>query len=257
MKAFILAIVRSIEPSFNIVLVKPADGHRNSTGGHHVETGAGLILGKPIFLIGSVENLFHSHENVREFDSVQAAIQAVLCFKPEDFKVSPHSADSYQQWTRTTALYPGNGEKKTFGVAYLAVGLGGEAGEVVDKILAHLVTEETNLLTAGGAETCERMEELTNLGEVIRKLQAFSYVAKQLEVLKRPMREGKMRLPTLSLLSESTLAEIRKELGDVAWYLARMADELGVSFYEVLAANVEKLMSRRQRGVLHGVGDNR
>lgn len=61
----------------------------------------------------------------------------------------------------------------------------------------------------------------------------------------------------LTHLSAEVRAELVKELGDVCWYVARMSAELGVSFDEVLAVNVEKLRSRAERGVLHGSGDNR
>lgn len=48
-----------------------------------------------------------------------------------------------------------------------------------------------------------------------------------------------------------------KELGDVLWYLARLADVYGFTMSQIMAMNVEKLESRRARGVLQGNGDNR
>jgi len=51
--------------------------------------------------------------------------------------------------------------------------------------------------------------------------------------------------------------EIAKELGDVLWYCAMVARELGVSLDDIAAANIEKLMSRQSRGKLTGSGDNR
>lgn len=249
--------LRQVAEGDIFVLFKPKESHRDSSGGHHVETGAALILGKPVFLIGSTENLFHGHENVRVFDSVQAAIQAVLCFKPEEFRPSTHSVDSYQKWTRTTALYPGKGEKKTFGIAYLTVGLGGETGEVAEKVMAHLMEESNRLLMKGGVQTDAETVALTNLGTVIQKLHYLVTVGKQLEELKRPMREGKMPLPDLAPLPEETLVALNKEYGDVSWYLVRSPDELGIRSSDVLASNVEKLMDRKRRDALHGVGDNR
>lgn len=50
---------------------------------------------------------------------------------------------------------------------------------------------------------------------------------------------------------------IRGELGDVLWYAARLADELGVSLTTVAADNLDKLRDRKARGVLGGSGDNR
>lgn len=48
-----------------------------------------------------------------------------------------------------------------------------------------------------------------------------------------------------------------KELGDPLWYLASLADDLGFTLQEVVDANVEKLTSRKDRGVLKGSGDDR
>ena len=51
--------------------------------------------------------------------------------------------------------------------------------------------------------------------------------------------------------------EIKKELGDVLWYMSQLAWELKIDFDDVASANIKKLQSRLQRGVLHGAGDNR
>lgn len=51
--------------------------------------------------------------------------------------------------------------------------------------------------------------------------------------------------------------ELMAELGDVAWYLARLTDEMGFTLEGVLAANMSKLESRSSRGELAGTGDDR
>lgn len=57
--------------------------------------------------------------------------------------------------------------------------------------------------------------------------------------------------------SEEKKTEIAKELGDVLWYISSMAADLGFTLEDIAKANIAKLESRRQRGVIHGNGDNR
>lgn len=59
------------------------------------------------------------------------------------------------------------------------------------------------------------------------------------------------------VLSDKDKAEITKELGDVLWYIAMVSHLLGSSLDEVARKNNEKLLSRKQRDVLGGSGDNR
>jgi NTP pyrophosphatase (non-canonical NTP hydrolase) len=51
--------------------------------------------------------------------------------------------------------------------------------------------------------------------------------------------------------------EIAKEMGDVLWYLAQLATELGISIDQVAEDNIIKLQSRQKRGKILGRGDNR
>jgi len=51
--------------------------------------------------------------------------------------------------------------------------------------------------------------------------------------------------------------EMIKELGDVLWFIAVMAENLDHSLEEVAQQNIDKLYSRQQRGVLKGSGDER
>lgn len=107
------------------------------------------------------------------------------------------NANSYQQWTISTAIYPGAGTGNDAEINYLTLGLNGEAGEVADKI-------------------------------------------------KKYHRDGKL-----------DIGAVIYELGDVCWYVARLADAFGYSFEDILTINNSKLESRKQRDVLTGNGDER
>ena len=50
---------------------------------------------------------------------------------------------------------------------------------------------------------------------------------------------------------------IKKELGDVLWYLSQLARTCDLPFDEVARANIEKLADRHARGVIRSEGDSR
>jgi NTP pyrophosphatase (non-canonical NTP hydrolase) len=59
------------------------------------------------------------------------------------------------------------------------------------------------------------------------------------------------------IVDKRTKREIKKELGDVLWYVSQVAAELDISLDELALANIRKLMSRKKRDRLFGNGDNR
>ena len=61
--------------------------------------------------------------------------------------------------------------------------------------------------------------------------------------------EGKM--------SKERKEAIKEELGDVLWYLAVLAHDLGISLEDIAEVNIKKLQSRKKRGKLSGDGDKR
>ena len=50
---------------------------------------------------------------------------------------------------------------------------------------------------------------------------------------------------------------IASERGDVIWYCAMMAKEVGVPLNDIMKENLKKLHGRKERGTLSGSGDNR
>jgi NTP pyrophosphatase (non-canonical NTP hydrolase) len=103
----------------------------------------------------------------------------------------------YQRLSRRTAEYP-----REVWLAYPALGLAGEAGEVAEHA-------KKTIRDDGGTVSAERR------------------------------------------------AAMAKELGDVLWYVAQLASELGLDLDRIADANLEKLLSRQRRGVLSGSGDER
>lgn len=58
-------------------------------------------------------------------------------------------------------------------------------------------------------------------------------------------------------IDEARKDAIIKELGDCMWFVSEIATLLNVSLSEVMKGNIDKLTSRRERGVIHGNGDYR
>ena len=101
----------------------------------------------------------------------------------------------YQKKALETADFPAVGDRSW---VYPALGLAGEAGEVLEK-------------------------------------------------LKKAVRGGR----------PVEVESIKHELGDVLWYVAVLANELGLGLEDIAACNIAKLRSRKERGVIDGSGDNR
>jgi len=106
--------------------------------------------------------------------------------------------NDYQDLAMTTAVYPQQGSN----LAYPALGLNGEAGEVAEKV-------KKIIRDKGG------------------------------------------------VLDEEDRQALKKELGDVLWYVAAMCSEVGLRMGEVAELNISKLRDRQTRDRLHGSGDER
>jgi len=105
----------------------------------------------------------------------------------------------------------------------------GKAEKSVDKLNKKLDTTTKELK--------EAEKSSTGFGEVLGKF-------------KKHMRGDKM-------VVEDFNNALVAEMGDVMWYYARILDVLGVSFYDVMIGNIQKLHSRMARDVIKGDGDDR
>lgn len=53
------------------------------------------------------------------------------------------------------------------------------------------------------------------------------------------------------------LKAIGAELGDIIWYISNLASDLRLDLDQIAQHNLDKLASRKERGVLGGSGDSR
>ncbi|OGG60146.1 hypothetical protein A2765_01085 [Candidatus Kaiserbacteria bacterium RIFCSPHIGHO2_01_FULL_56_24] len=58
-------------------------------------------------------------------------------------------------------------------------------------------------------------------------------------------------------ISEERREGLKREIGDVLWYLSQLSNALGFPFSEAAQANITKLEDRLARDKIKGSGDNR
>ena len=56
---------------------------------------------------------------------------------------------------------------------------------------------------------------------------------------------------------ERLVSEIKSEIGDCLWYIAVLADDFNIKLSDIASTNLEKLEKRKEKGTIHGSGDNR
>lgn len=110
--------------------------------------------------------------------------------------------NEYQVAAKETAIYPEAGTGSIMALAYAALGLASEAGEVAGKV-------------------------------------------------KKVLRDGN------GVVTDENRKDIASEVADNLWYIAALAEELAISMDTMAEGNIAKLMSRKERGVIGGSGDNR
>ena|SRR5690349_2446280 len=108
----------------------------------------------------------------------------------------------YQEFTREVSLFKQKIKNPDFWLMYAAMGLAGEAGEVLEKI-------------------------------------------------KKVLRDDDY------VFTDETRAKLHKEMGDTLFYLTVIADLIGKPMSEIAGENRDKLLDRKERGMLGGSGDNR
>ncbi|RJQ33957.1 hypothetical protein C4568_03425 [Candidatus Parcubacteria bacterium] len=108
--------------------------------------------------------------------------------------------DEYQKLASRTATF--SGKQAEIPLVYVALGLAGESGELIEKI-------------------------------------------------KKVMRNDNGEI------SEEKREEIKREIGDVLWYLSQISRLCDIPFDDAAVTNIEKLADRAKRGVIKSEGDTR
>lgn len=142
--------------------------------------------------------------------------------------------DEYQEASSGTAVYPY--QDMPLGLSYVALKLAGEAGEVAEKV-GKLARDEGFWSDAGRLS-----------GGCTRNLDRDD---------SSPRDDDRKPWNTANRMTTANRDALKKELGDVLWYVAAAARELGFDLSDVAHANLDKLHDRAARGVLQGSGDNR
>lgn len=139
-----------------------------------------------IFETDQLANLFaKTYLNLRRKKSLYILVEEIMEFS------------SYQEKAVSTAIYP-----EKYEIIYPALGLGGESGEVLEKV-------------------------------------------------KKFIRDDNC------VMTDDRRSALKKELGDCLWYLANLANDLGLSLNDIASANLQKLAARKEKGTLQGSGDDR
>lgn len=104
----------------------------------------------------------------------------------------------------------------------------------------------------------ESAEALTD-DEGLRSLLRLFYVATKLagEAGEVAEKVGKILRDHDGILTEELAADLVLELGDVLWYSAATADEIGYTLEAIARANLDKLARRALAGTIKGSGDSR
>ena len=136
-----------------------------------------------------------------------------------DYAVAEGTFKAYQRAATKTAIYPGQGTP--LGLAYCALKLNGEAGELAEHVGKAM--RDDGLIPQVDGEDADN----TPLA----------------------LLDGKLKSARMAL--------VVKEVGDVLWYLSAICNEVGCTLEDAAAINLRKLKDRSDRDALQGSGDER
>ncbi len=164
----------------------------------------------------------------------------------------------YMLATRETAIYP-----KEVALPYLVLGLTGEIGELLhadsDNIskeagdvcwYAFRIIDECQSLSTTAGEWEYRTDEWVS-GNLQNTVWAYHHVSQLAEIAKKVIRDNNGKIP------ENKIDDILDNVTAILGILQSIIELYGVTLEQCAIANIEKLMSRKQRNVIQGSGDDR
>lgn len=85
----------------------------------------------------------------------------------------------------------------------------------------------------------------------------FGKVAKAVRKEKAMVDYNRLVTERKEAMTDEEIEALRKELGDIQWFVAGIASVMGWNLEEIASENLAKLADRAKRNVIVGEGDNR
>lgn len=103
----------------------------------------------------------------------------------------------------------------------------------------------------------QKLANNTSLGVIIDKKFVYTALGLAGEAGEVAGKIKKIYRDNDGVLDEKRRQILKKELGDVLWYVAQLCTDLDLSLDEVAKYNIEKLATRKKIGTIRGDGDDR
>lgn len=152
---------------------------------------------------------------------------------------------------------------KDFNIEYYCLGLSGETGEIMNHYLknssSHLIIKEIGDVLWYLARITEKIDttldklQIQSFGSSFGELCIFlgSCVGEVNDSVKKFIRDDNR------IINKTRREYIIKNCGQILSILSEMAVLQNATILDVANMNIKKIMSRQQRQVIHGSGDNR
>lgn len=161
-----------------------------------------------------------------------------------------------EQYTKATAVYPELGTGSPLALAYCALGLAGEAGE-----LARAVEDDTDTIVSEMGDVSWYSARLGSELDISVSASADNpdepWPHRSIVDLSTQVAEQVKKLVRDGLSNKKRIATIRGLLSDIEVRLTQLARSCGLTLDEVRDLSIVKLTNRKTNNTIHGDGDRR